>query len=325
MQWLNTYLSKEEITDICINGTEGGFFDDGTQGYKMTQFSCCWKEEEIRRWSLEKLSEVGKSWDAKYPFVDAVIHHQQHSFRIHIIFPPVAQQGTLISLRRIRKNPKHLTRWAHSALFPFLQEAAIYKRNILIAGATGSGKTTLTSDLLQNLPSTERIVALEDTAELSPVHGHFVSLLSRPPNSDGHGEVTLRMLLKQTLRMRPDRIVLGECRGNEVLDLLQALNTGHRGLLTTVHANSARDALRRLELLCLLACNGQISASVLRDLIAHGLDLIAFVGKRSDRSDFPVCRDILEIWQLDGREGETILLRPILTEISKPLLPTGVK
>lgn len=183
-------------------------------------------------------------------------------------------------------------------------EACIKGESIIISGATGSGKTTLATDLLSNVPEHERILALEDTPELAPKHSHFLSLISRPPNADGFGEVTLRTLLRQALRMRPDRIILGECRGPEVLDLLQAMNTGHRGLLATLHANSPRDALRRIELLCLLS-GSSLSQKVTRELMTLGIHWIAQV-KRSGPT-----REITELSHVEGNEGETILLRSI--------------
>ena len=192
----------------------------------------------------------------------------------------------------------------NSPLFAQLAEAVRKGDSVLISGATGSGKTTLAGDLLAEVPEHERLLALEDTPELAPAHPHFVSLISRPPNADGFGEVTLRMLLKQALRMRPDRIILGECRGSEVLDLLQALNTGHRGSLATLHANSPRDALRRVELLCLLAAAGAVPLSAIRELLAVGVQWIAQVKRAGPQ------RIISELWRVEGREGDTILLRP---------------
>jgi pilus assembly protein CpaF len=177
---------------------------------------------------------------------------------------------------------------------------------ILNTGPTGSGKTTLAADLLSEVPPQERVIALEDTPELNPRHPHFLSLISRPPNSDGFGEVTLRSLLRQTLRMRPDRIILGECRGGEVLDLLQSLNTGHQGSLATLHANSARDALRRIELLCLLQPGSPLPIPTIRELLAGGIQWVAHV-KRAGQT-----RVISEISKVEGREGDTILLRPML-------------
>jgi pilus assembly protein CpaF len=176
----------------------------------------------------------------------------------------------------------------------------------VVSGATGSGKTTLANDLLGEVAASERIVALEDTPELAPAHPHFLSLLSRPANADGHGAVGLRDLLRQTLRMRPDRVVLGECRGPEVLELLQALNTGHRGALATLHANSPRDALRRIELLCLLGSGGDLPSRTVRELVACGIEWVAQVRRVG------ATREIAELWRLEGREGDTILMRQVL-------------
>jgi pilus assembly protein CpaF len=163
------------------------------------------------------------------------------------------------------------------------------------------------NDLLAFAAPEERLLAIEDTPELFPQHPHFLSLLSRPPNADGFGEVTIRTLLKQSLRMRPDRILVGECRGAEVLEFLQVLNTGHRGSLATIHANSARDALRRLELLCLLSAPESVSISALREWIASGIQWVAYV-ERSPKAG----RRIQEVARLQGIEAGTILLRPVL-------------
>jgi pilus assembly protein CpaF len=172
---------------------------------------------------------------------------------------------------------------------------------VCVMGPSGCGKTTLLNDLCAFIPSLERIITLEDTAELSPQHGHVISLLSRIANADGFGTVTLRDLVRQTLRMKPDRILVGECRGDEVIDLLQALNTGHEGTMSTVHANSAREALKRLELLTLIAAKGSIPASLVREMIANGVDKIVHLEHRAIRG----------ILQIEGFERETILSRPL--------------
>jgi pilus assembly protein CpaF len=231
-----------------------------------------------------------------------------------VAFPPLARQGILISLRRLphltpSSLPHQITgeqRWVNSPLYRWIAQQVKRGDSVLISGATGSGKTTLASDLLAEVPETERIIALEDTPELSPPHPHFLSLTSRSANADGYGEVTLRALLKQTLRMRPDRVVLGECRGDEVLDLLQALNTGHRGALGTLHANSPRDALRRIELLCILASGGALPISGIRELLSVGIQWVVQVIREKKE------RKISECWKIEGREGDTILMRQVL-------------
>ena len=320
-EWLGDALADRRLTDLCLNARPDGgcqIFADRGDGLERA-LDWHWTAEELRGWVLEQISRAGRSWDARYPFVDAAL---ASGHRLHVAFPPLAKDGMLVSLRRLAAAGSRVegagsgaeTRWASSPLFPILREAVRAGDSVLIAGATGSGKTTLASDLLETVPPLERILALEDTPELAPAHPHFLSLLSRPPNSDGCGEVTLRTLLRQALRMRPDRIVLGECRGPEVLDLLQILNTGHRGALATLHANSPRDALRRAELLCLLSPAGSgIPLGVVRELLANGIQWIAQVKRRlPDGPGEGPRRELAELCRVEGQEGGVILLRPIV-------------
>jgi pilus assembly protein CpaF len=305
-------LLDPSLTDVCLNGAEGLWFDRGHGLERLDGFSE--PEESVRAWAVELISRAGKSWDAKYPFVDATLPLGSAEMRMHVAFPPIARQGIAISLRRLPRRgvgdgPQR--RWA-GAGFNRLLEAVRQGDSILISGATGSGKTTLAGDLLEAAPAAERIVILEDTPELNPRHPHAVAMTSRPPNADGFGEVTLRTLLRQALRMRPDRIVLGECRGPEVLDLLQALNTGHRGALATLHANSPRDALRRIELLCVLASsNGGagLPLGAIRELLSVGVQWIAQVKRETTAQG--AHRAISELWHIEGREGDAVLMRPM--------------
>ena len=304
-QWLELLLSDSQVTDICMNGPSECFVD---RGEGLVPEKPEWKSaEELKAWVLNLISASGKSWDARHPFVDATV---LGTHRLHLTFPPIAPQGILLSLRRLPRQSERgatnqdLQRWSESPLYLKLAEVVAAGDSVLISGATGSGKTTLVNDLLSHVPPHERMIALEDTAELAPIHPHFLTLLSRPANADGFGEVTIRALLKQTLRMRPDRIILGECRGTEVLELLQVLNTGHRGAMATLHANSPRDALRRMELLCLLAGSGSIPISAIRELLALGIQWVAQVKRIGAK------RQITELWRIEGREGDTILMRP---------------
>jgi pilus assembly protein CpaF len=307
--WLTQALNSPEITDLLFNGNEHVFMDRGRGLEPLSSLieGVGWSAEEMRLWVLEQLTAAGRSWDARYPFIDASL---SSGHRIHVAFPPLSRNGIVVSLRRLpQARAASAERWSatprSSAYFEMLKAACVRGDSILIAGATGSGKTTLATDLLSFVPENERILALEDTPELAPFHPHFLSLISRPPNADGCGEVTLRTLLRQALRMRPDRIILGECRGPEVLDLLQAMNTGHRGLLATLHANHPRDTLRRIELLCLLSGNSNLPLLAIRELIAVGVQWIAQVSRTGST------REIVEISHIEGREGETILLRPM--------------
>ncbi len=309
---LKVLLDDPEITDICMNGSQAIQVDRGS-GFESIPTSSPFETEDVyRQFLLEQLSLSGRTWDAKLPFVDTVFF-QTH--RAHLIFPPVARRGICVSLRRLPVsivNDSEVAqalvrnRWLESKEeFDALVQSVLRHESILFCGATGSGKTTLFNDLLSFVPGRERLIAIEDTAEINPDHPNFLSLLSRPSNPDGFGAVTLRDLVRQTLRMKPDRILIGECRGDEVLDLLLALNTGHRGSMTTVHANSASDALRRLELLALLASKGHIPAPLIRTLISKGIQKIAFLEK-IDRS-----RRITEIVSVEGMERDVIVSRRV--------------
>jgi len=291
-------------TDICF-GSGSVAIDRGEGLREERPFRIA--EDEIRNWVLQHISRAGKSFDAKSPFIDLVIAPEYPGgfrHRLHAIFPPLSPSGILVSLRKL-PEPGSLSRvWADSPYYPCLRDIVRRHETILISGSTGSGKTRLTTELLAEISPSERILALEDTPELAPAHPQFFPLISRAANADGYGEVTLRTLLRQTLRMRPDRIVLGEIRGNEVLDLLQALNTGHQGTLATLHANSPREALKRLEVLSLLAAGASLPLSALRELLAGGIRWIVQVERT------PEGRSVRELVEVAGREGDTILLRP---------------
>ncbi len=305
---LDVYLANSLLdpraTDICF-GAHHLAVDRGEGLRRNESFRA--SEDEIRNWALHQISRAGKSYDAKSPFVDLVLPGDggiRFRHRLHVIFPPLAPNGILVSLRKLPEAGSTDKVWADSPYFPILRELVARKETILISGATGSGKTRLMNELLSEISPHERILALEDTPELAPAHPQFFPLISRTANADGFGEITLRTLLRQTLRMRPDRIVLGEVRGNEVLDLLQALNTGHQGTLATLHANTPREALKRLEVLCLLAAGTSLPLSALRELLAGGIRWLVQVERA------PEGRRVRELVEIAGREGDTILLRP---------------
>lgn len=298
--WLQTWIEDPFVTDILLREGRCALIDKG-EGIVAAEsmdpgFS-------LKSWCLEQLSASGKSWSAHSPYIDARLG-QTH--RLHAIFPPASPDGLEVSLRRLPSADNPLPRrWRDDPCFPIAQKLVEEGASIVIAGATGSGKTSLMNELLSAAPPNQRMIALEDTSELAPRHPLFTRLLSRSKNADGYGEITLSDLLRQTLRMRPDRILLGECRGGEVLELLQLLNTGHRGAMATLHAHSARDALRRIELLCLLGSRGAIPVSVIRDLIASGLEALITVARIDGK------RQIVDIARIAGREADTLLLRPL--------------
>jgi pilus assembly protein CpaF len=313
------HLLDPAVTDLCLNGPLQFMIDRGAGLEPVLSEPIFRSDEDYRQFILEQLSLSGKTWDAKLPFVDTVFFK---SHRAHLAFPPVAQNGIYLSLRRLptpSKDPldvaqkKSESRWKDSSLaFDTLKACVQNHETILFAGATGSGKTTLFSDLLCFASPRERLVALEDTAEIKTEHPHFIGLLSRTANADGFGAVTLRDLVKQTLRMRPDRILIGECRGDEVLDLLLALNTGHKGTLATIHANSATDAIKRLELLALIASKGQIPSPLIKNLIASGIQKIVFLKRIGSQ------RKIEEIISIAGHERDVIYTRPVYPSDQAP-------
>ena len=307
---LNRFLDDLSITDLCLNGPDCLFIDRGEGMKRVMDWPGFVDEAAYRRFILEQLSLIGRSWDSKHPFVDGVFFG---THRAHVVFPPLSSSGTLLSLRRLpvpelagAGHSMAESRWARdSEAFGVLRRATLARETILLAGSTGSGKTTLLSDLITFIPETERLIALEDTAEIRPGHPHWVSLLSRPHNSDGFGAVSIRELLRQALRMRPDRILLGECRGEEVLDLLQALNSGHRGTLATLHANSAKEALKRIELLALLASRTGVAPQWIRELMVQGIQWVAHLESLSGH------RRIRSVIRIEGLERETVISRPV--------------
>ncbi len=309
--WLSELLVSESYTDILVNPLmEQQVYIDGGHGLKLHGL-LSWAENQKRRWIVELLSLQHKSLDAKNPFVDFMVSFPTQSgsslYRVHAILPPTCPAGIALSFRRLAKSDSSLkfsSYWKGDPHFEMLTAAARSGISLLIAGATGSGKTTLLNALCEHIPQHERIISLEEIPELTAAHPHFLHLLARPANADGHGE--LKDLLKQTLRMRPDRILLGECRGAEVLELLQILNTGHAGAMATIHANSARDAIRRMELLCMLSTSGNLQPTLIRDFIAGGLKWVVYV-KRT-----PEGRFIREIFQIEGRQGDILLFRPMI-------------
>jgi len=294
------FFKESNWTDFLINSTDEFFIDDGSGLKKLSFDHFHWSESDLRQWAMCLIHESGKNFDAKRPFVDGTLGS---TYRFHILFPPIHSKSVIISLRKISQKSSKL--WEKDPLFHQAISRVKNKKSVLIAGSTSSGKTTLLSELLNQMDPSERIISLEDTPEINSHHPHHISLVSRQKSADGIGEVQLRDLLKECLRMRPNRIIMGECRGSEILDFLITLNTGHQGALATIHANSAREALKRVELLALLS-QSHLNSSFIKDLIALGLQSVIYL--ESDHST----RKIKEIYDVLGREGDTLLLRPVL-------------
>jgi pilus assembly protein CpaF len=255
--------------------------------------------------------------------------------RVNAIIPPLALRGPALTIRKFSRDVLTLDRLVElgtlsDAAAEFLAGCVRGKLNILISGGTGTGKTTLLNALSANVPETERIVTVEDAAELQLQQRHVVALESRPANVEGEGEILIRDLVRNALRMRPDRIIVGEVRGAETLDMLQAMNTGHDGSLTTIHANSPRDALRRIEMLVLMA-GVELPVKAIREQVAGGFDLLVHISRLVDGS-----RRVTQITEIAGMEGDVVSLQDLFaatpaqgavdeSALRQPLAPTELR
>ncbi len=302
---LEPFLQDPTVSDILVNGYRQIYVE---RYGKLELTEARFKDDTHLRKIIDRIvSAVGRRVDESSPMVDARL---PDGSRVNAIIPPLALHGSAMSIRRFSKDPLELEDLiVLKALVPEIGEvlkAAVRARlNIIISGGTGSGKTTLLNVLSRFIPEAERIITIEDAAELQIKQIHLVSLETRPPNLEGKGEVTQRELVKNCLRMRPDRIILGEVRGQEAFDMLQAMNTGHDGSLTTIHANSPRDAIMRLETMVAMA-GFDIPAEFLRRYIASALDLIIQTARLADGS-----RKVTSIQEITGMEGNMVTLQEI--------------
>jgi pilus assembly protein CpaF len=274
---LEPLLHDTDITDILVNGPGQVYIE---KFGKLEKTNTVFRNDAHLMQIIDRIiSKVGRRIDEASPYVDARL---PDGSRVNAIIPPIALDGPTISIRRFGKEYLKMSDLlAFGTLSPEAAEvlsAAVKARiNMLISGGTGSGKTTLLNILSEAIPSRERIVTIEDSAELHLKQDHVVRLETRPPNIEGKGEVTQRNLVKNSLRMRPDRIIVGEVRGEEALDMLQAMNTGHDGSISTVHANSPRDALSRLETMVLMA-GMDLPQRAIREQIASAIGIVVHLG-----------------------------------------------
>lgn len=302
---LEDLLADPEVDEIMVNGFRRVYVE---KSGRLQEVPVTFASEEELRDTIERiLAPVGRRVDELQPMADARL---RDGSRVNVIIPPLAVDGPAVSIRRFaRRRPTLLDLVENRSLdgktAEFLAEAVADRRTILISGGTGAGKTTLLNALSEHIGAGERVVTIEDAAELQLAQRHLVRLESRPATVEGRGEVTIRDLLRNALRMRPDRIILGEVRGNEALDLLTALNTGHEGALSTVHANSPGDALRRLQNLCLMSGVGLPHAAI-QDQLRRGLDLIVQVVRRPDGR-----RLVAEVAEVSA-DSDAIETQPIL-------------
>ena len=302
---LEDLIARDDITEIMVNGPDNVYVEHKGVLYKTdTAFA---DDHQVIAAIERIVSPLGRRIDESSPMVDARL---KDGSRVNAIIPPLALDGPSITIRKFAKTPltvENLISYGSitAEIAHFLDVCVKIRKNILISGGTGSGKTTLLNILSGFLPNKERIITIEDAAELQLRQEHLVRLESRPANIEGKGEVTIRDLVRNSLRMRPDRIVIGECRGGEALDMLQAMNTGHDGSLTTIHANSPRDALARLETLVLMA-GFDLPLRAIREQIASAISIIVQINREKDGSRKVVC-----VSEITKMEGEIITMQDL--------------
>jgi pilus assembly protein CpaF len=302
---IDKLLKEEAVTEVMVNGPNTVYVE---RNGKIEKDPATFVDTEHLRRIIDKIvSEVGRRIDESTPMVDARL---PDGSRVNAIIAPLAIEGPFLTIRKFSTDPLQvddLIRFgsinAHSARF--LQACIVGKLNVLVSGGTGTGKTTMLNVLSSFIPADERIVTIEDAKELQLHQDHVLAMEARPPNIEGRGEVTIRDLVKNSLRMRPDRIVIGECRSGEALDMLQAMNTGHDGSLTTLHSNSPRDALSRLETLVLMA-GFDLPVRAIREQVSSAVDLIVQLSRLRDGT-----RRVTHISEVQGMEGDVITLQDI--------------
>ena len=302
---LEDLLADDSVSEIMVNGPDKVYIE---RGGKLQLSDCQFTDDASVLSVIERIiAPLGRRCDESQPYVDARL---ADGSRVNAIIAPLALSGPTITIRKFSKKaltPDDFIRfgtWTHNAA-EFMKLCVWLRKNIIVAGGTGSGKTTLLNLLSGYIPHSERIVTVEDAAELRLQQPHVVRLEARPPNIEGKGAVPIRDLVKNCLRMRPDRIIVGECRGGEALDMLQAMNTGHDGSLTTVHANSPRDVISRLETMVLMS-GMELPSRAIREQIASAVDIIIHESRLSDGS-----RKVTAITEVTGLEGNQIVMQDL--------------
>jgi pilus assembly protein CpaF len=302
---LEQFLDDETINEIMVNGPHQIYVE---RKGRLELTSQDFMDEASVQSIIDRIvAPIGRRIDESQPYVDARL---PDGSRVNAIIPPLSLSGPCITIRKFSKSAitdADMLRFGtwNADISAFLRICVLLRKNIIVAGGTGSGKTTLLNVLSTYLPVTERIVTIEDAAELRLAQPHVIRLEARPPNIEGRGAVTIRDLVRNALRMRPDRIIVGECRGGEALDMLQAMNTGHDGSLTTVHANSPRDVISRLETLVLMA-GMELPSRAIREQVASAIDIIVHESRLSDGS-----RKVTTVTEVGGMEGNQIVMQDI--------------
>ncbi len=325
---LEPLLRDDTITEIMVNGPKKIYIE---RNGKIERTNVVFEDDEHLMRIIERIvAPLGRRVDESMPYVDARL---PDGSRVNIVIPPISLIGPVVTIRKFYRTPltvEDLIRLGSATpeVMEFLKACVQAKINIVVSGGTGSGKTTLLNILSGFIPEGERIITIENAAELQLRQEHVVTLETRPPNIEGKGEITMRDLVINALRMRPDRIIVGECRGGEAFDMLQAMNTGHEGSMTTIHANSPRDALARLENMVLMA-GTDLPHRAIREQIAMAIDLIVQTARMRDGS-----RKIVSLTEIQGLEGEVITTTELFKfehygmeggKIVGRLVPTGIR
>jgi len=322
-------LADDEVSEIMVNGPKQVYIEK--KGKLIKTDITFTDDEHVMRIIDRIVAPLGRRVDESSPMVDARL---KDGSRVNVVIRPLALNGPTITIRKFRKDKltvQDLVRFGSMSqdMADFLAACVQARLNIVVAGGTGSGKTTLLNVLSSFIPEDERIITVENAAELQLRQEHVVTLESRPPNVEGKGEVTIRDLVINCLRMRPERIIVGECRGGETLDMLQAMNTGHDGSMTTIHANTPRDAVSRIETMCLMA-GMDLPARAIREQIASAIHVFVQQSRLKDGS-----RKVTQITEVAGMEGDVVVLQDIFVfeqtgidekgKIVGQLRPTGVR
>ncbi len=302
---LNKLMLNDRISDILVNGSEDVFVEKEGRLYS-TDISFE-SEEQLMKIIRNILRPLGKRVSEENPMCDGRL---PDGSRVNVVIPPITLEGPMLSIRKFTKKKltmSDLLRFnsISEKMAKFLKLCVLARKNIIVSGGTGSGKTTLLNILSSFIPEGARIITIEDAAELQLHKDHIGRLESRPPDIDGKGEIEIRHLVINALRMRPDRIIVGECRGGEALDMLQAMNTGHDGSLTTIHANAPRDMLNRLETMVLMA-GMDLPTKAIRDQVVGAVDVIVQVSRFPGGS-----RKVTSIMEVTGMEGNVITMAEI--------------
>jgi pilus assembly protein CpaF len=299
---LQALLEDDTITEIMVNGPKNIYIERKGKLHRVPiTFE---SNDHVMRIIDRIVAPLGRRIDESSPYVDARL---QDGSRVNAVIPPISLVGPVLTIRKFSKNPISIEQMIQfgsitNEAVQFLKACVEARLNIVISGGTGSGKTTLLNVLSSFIPSDERILTIENAAELQLRQEHVVTLESRPPNIEGRGEVSIRDLVMNALRMRPERIIVGECRGGETLDMLQAMNTGHDGSMTTAHANTPRDAISRIETMCLMA-GMDLPVRAIREQIAGAVDVICQQARMRDGS-----RKVTTITEVSGMEGDVITM-----------------